>query len=97
MRQGLSTTTVLTLAVASALAAWATADSGAPPDRPCTTSHPVAPASAPNLPSPPYAKPPRLVPERIRWLAFGGGADPPSNQVSIEQNLALATDALRQR
>jgi hypothetical protein len=28
------------------------------------------------------------------WLAIGGGADPVSNQVSIEQNLALATEIL---
>lgn len=28
------------------------------------------------------------------WLAIGGGADPVSNQVSIEQNLALAADVL---
>lgn len=34
------------------------------------------------------------MPAAIHWLAFGGGADPPSNQVSIEQNLGLASSVL---
>jgi hypothetical protein len=34
-------------------------------------------------------------PEHVRWLAAGGGVDPASNQVSIEQDLALVGRALR--
>lgn len=41
----------------------------------------------------PVKEPPPLV-EAPRWLAIGGGADPVSNQVSIEQNLALAAEVL---
>src|ERR1051325_1725806 len=33
--------------------------------------------------------------ERIDWIAFGGGAEPVSNQVSLEQDLALARKVLR--
>lgn len=32
-------------------------------------------------------------PHPARWLSFGGGADPSSNQVSMESDLALASEA----
>ncbi|MEZ4446127.1 MAG: hypothetical protein R3B72_44030 [Polyangiaceae bacterium] len=53
----------------------------------------VPSTSAAVLPAAPPPPPPPL-PGRARWLAVGGGADPVSNQVSIEQNLALAAEVL---
>jgi hypothetical protein len=61
--------------------------SGAEPQAQAVTSPPTATASGPAV-SPP------VEPINPRWLAVGGGADPLSNQVSIEQNLALATEVL---
>jgi hypothetical protein len=46
-----------------------------------------APRALP-LPTPP------AMPDVIRWIAFGGGAEPVSNQVSIEQDLGLAQETL---
>ncbi len=37
---------------------------------------------------------PGRVPADLRWLAFGGGSDPLSNQVSLAQDLALASESL---
>ena len=37
------------------------------------------------------------VPERLGWLALGGGAEPSSNQVSLEQDLRLAREVLGPR
>ncbi|HHH28480.1 MAG TPA: hypothetical protein ENK57_09060 [Polyangiaceae bacterium] len=57
---------------------------------------PVATASAPLTVEPsahPAPDPPAEV-ESPWWLAIGGGADPVSNQVSIEQDLALAARVL---
>jgi hypothetical protein len=33
-------------------------------------------------------------PASLRWVAFGGGSDPLSNQISLAQDLALASDLL---
>lgn len=51
----------------------------------------------PSAPTPsarpgPFARP--TPPHPARWLAFGGGAEPASNQVSMESDLALAADVL---
>lgn len=40
---------------------------------------------------------PAELPEVARWIALGGGAEPGSNQVSIEQNLGLAARVLSDR
>ncbi|MEM9195843.1 MAG: hypothetical protein AAGF12_42145, partial [Myxococcota bacterium] len=45
----------------------------------------------PGAPSPEPANPPELL-DPIRWLAIGGGEDPASNQVSLEQDLRLAQE-----
>jgi len=34
------------------------------------------------------------MPDRVRWLAFGGGTEPATNQVAIEQDLGLAATVL---
>ena len=85
------------LALCSAVAAFALADSGHPPARPCTTSDLKAPPPASAPLRHPAATTPLPAPNRIRWLALGGGADPPSNQISIEQYLQLASRTLAQR
>ncbi|HEY6876977.1 MAG TPA: hypothetical protein VI299_03120, partial [Polyangiales bacterium] len=41
-------------------------------------------------------KPPR-VPSDLAWFAFGGGSDPLSNQVSLEQDLTLASGSFAGR
>jgi hypothetical protein len=46
------------------------------------------PAAEPTESSPPP------IPSAPRWLAVGGGVDPVSNQVSIEQNLRLVSEVL---
>jgi hypothetical protein len=86
---------IVTLIVA--LAAFALADSGSEPARPCIPAvvEPVPAASAVTSSAPAY--PLRPKPNRVSWLAFGGGADPPSNQISIEQNLQLASRTLAER
>jgi hypothetical protein len=40
---------------------------------------------------------PGPVPADLRWLAFGGGSDPLSNQISLAQDLTLATRSLAGR
>jgi hypothetical protein len=37
---------------------------------------------------------PGRVPADLRWIAFGGGSDPLSNQISLAQDLALASRSL---
>lgn len=37
---------------------------------------------------------PETPPKHVRWIAFGGGIEPASNQVSIEQDLALVGELL---
>ncbi len=53
-----------------------------------TRKRPLTSASAAPMPAPPP------MPHPARWLAFGGGAEPSSNQVSMENDLALAADVL---
>jgi hypothetical protein len=48
----------------------------------------VTPPPAPVLAS--VERKPERVPADLRWLAFGGGSDPLSNQVSLAQDLELA-------
>ncbi|MET0286375.1 MAG: hypothetical protein ABW352_17980 [Polyangiales bacterium] len=56
-----------------------------------------APAAKKPEPEPVVAsveRKPGRVPADLRWLAFGGGSDPLSNQVSLAQDLALAARSL---
>lgn len=96
VKRGLSFASALLWGLASALGAWAVADPGQPPVPPCRASGrapaPTAQPAAALEPAVPIVR--RPIPSRIGWLAFGGGADPPSNQISIEQNLRLASEVL---
>lgn len=52
-----------------------------------------APAPAPVRHASVEQRPPRIPPD-LSWLAFGGGSDPLSNQISLAQDLALASRSL---
>ena len=86
---------VSALATASALAlgfGFRTHEPGRERPRPMISSLvPVASLRNPGRPraNRPVAPP---LPHPARWLAFGGGAEPSSNQVSMENDLALASD-----
>jgi hypothetical protein len=60
----------------------------------CSCAKKRAPAKKVTLPPVPVLasveRKPERVPPNLRWLAFGGGSDPLSNQVSLAQDLELA-------
>lgn len=83
---------IAALGTASLLAVVVAATRGA---RPQAISHaPSLPSAAPAPAKDPQPPP---MPHPARWLAFGGGAEPSSNQLSMENDLALAVEALGPR
>ena len=81
-------------AVAASVAFLAFGSPGPGASAPSSASGPGSTTGAESAEEPPRSAARLSLPEHTRWIAAGGGAEPASNQVSLEQDLLLAREAL---
>ncbi|AKF08503.1 hypothetical protein [Sandaracinus amylolyticus] len=74
-----------------ALIAWAARGAGSPSEEPVDDAEEREEDVAPAIE---VTVAPAAMPEHVRWIAVGGGADPELNQISLEEDLLLAREVL---